>query len=128
MNRVLGYFTGFTSKFYLAVIVALILALPLAYCKGRADGKAIEAAKWERAAAKAQERARKADAVAGEERAGDLVTIKQAQETRDADIRKDPANPYRALACRQLRQAGKHAAAAKAGCGGGDGSEADSAR
>lgn len=64
MNRVLEYFTGFTSKFYLGVIAALILSLPAAYCKGRSDGRELERAKRAEIVAQALAQARKADSVA----------------------------------------------------------------
>ena len=88
----------------LGILAALLLALSLSYCKGRSDGRAIESAKWERAAAKAQKRARKADATASDKRAADTITNTTAAKERTDAITANPDDPR--LNCQRLRQAG----------------------
>lgn len=98
----------------LGILAAVVLALSLSYCKGRSDGAVIERAKWELAAAKAVEKARKADAGAADQRLADERTNTTADKERTDAIRANPDDPRRALNCQRLRQAGIDAAAA--GC------------
>lgn len=59
------YLSGFTFKFWLAVCAALLACLPVTYCKGRADGRAIEREAQATVERKATEEAREADQAAG---------------------------------------------------------------
>lgn len=106
---------------------AIALALLCAFLWGRhqySEGRADERAKWEAAAAKARARAEQANATAAESRIQDIVRNIDLERARNDAIDKaiptgtsqapDAAN--RALGCARLRQAGQHAAAAKAGC------------
>ncbi|HCT35089.1 MAG TPA: hypothetical protein DF966_18235 [Sulfitobacter sp.] len=42
LSRAAGFLRGFTFKVWLAVCAALLACIPLAYCKGQGDGKALE--------------------------------------------------------------------------------------
>lgn len=102
LSRATGFLGGFTFKFWLALCAALLACIPLAYCKGQADGKAIESAKTEKAARKAVERARKADEDTNVQRQADT------ERNTDADLeRKEAArNGGRdAVNCARLRRA-----------------------
>lgn len=95
MKRVLGYLTGFTSKFYLAVIAALILSLPVTYCKGRSDGRELEQAKRAEIVAQAIAQARKADSVARDTVDRDKA-FSGAEIERGRDAAKDAPDPWKA--------------------------------
>ncbi len=120
MTRILTYLGGFAPTFWLGVVALLLALNGVTYCKGRSDGKALEARKWEAAQAKADKAAGEANVAAAEARASDAATNTKAEEARNEAIAQNPDDPYRALACQRLRQAGKHAAAASAGCGSGN--------
>jgi hypothetical protein len=85
LTPLIKWASGFTAQFWLALIVALIACLPVAYCKGRADGRALERAEQARAAAQAVARARKADAAGMEAaQAGKAASGAEIERGRDA--------------------------------------------
>ena len=115
-------FAGTAMKVAGGIILLLLACLPLSYCQGRSDGKAIEKAKWEKAQQDAKARAETANATAAESRIQDIVRNIDMERARNDAIDKaipagtsaapDAAN--RALACRRLREAGINASAS--GC------------
>lgn len=69
----------------LGILAAVVLALSLSYCKGRADGRALEQAEQARAAAQAVADARKADAAGMETaRAGKAASGAEIERGRGA--------------------------------------------
>lgn len=117
-------FAGTAMKVAGGIILLLLACLPLSYCQGRSDGKAIEKAKWEKAQQDAKARAETANATAAESRIQDIVRNIDLERARnDAIDKAEPAGTSaapdaanRALGCQRLRASGQHAAAAKAGC------------
>lgn len=103
IGKVTGWLSGFTFKFWLIVCAVLLACLPVAYCKGVSDGKAIERGKWEQAARKAQERARQADEGTNRQRQADTE-----RNTENANRRDEAARDggRAAVNCERLRQAG----------------------
>lgn len=59
-------FSILTSKIFGGLLAVAVLCLPLAYCKGRSDGKAAVYAKLEKAQKVAEEKAEKAAVSADE--------------------------------------------------------------
>lgn len=101
--KLTDYLSGFTFKFWLALLAAVAACIPVAYCKGVSDGKAIERSAWEKSARKAVERARKADEGANEARQDD-----NERNTENANRRDEAARSGGRIArdCERLRQAG----------------------
>jgi len=103
LGKASDYLSGFTFKFWLALLAAVAVCIPLAYCKGVSDGKAIERSAWEKSARKAVERAREADETANQSRQDDTERNTENANRRDEAARsggRDAAN------CERLRQAG----------------------
>jgi len=118
ISKASNWLSGFTIKFWLIVCAVLIACLPVAYCKGVSDGKAIEREAQTAADNKALRDAREADQEAARRRAEG-----ERQNTENSNARKEAIDnapddqtdaPGRALACERLRQAGK---ATPAACG-----------
>ena len=103
VSRAADWLSGFTIKFWLIICVVLIACLPLAYCKGVADGKDIEAAAQTKAENKALEQAREADRGANQSRQDDTE-----RNTENANRRDEAARSGGRVArdCERLRQAG----------------------
>lgn len=102
LRKVGGFLGGFTWRFWAILLAVSLACLPVAYCKGLSDGKAIESAKHDRAARKAVERAREADEGAAERRAADdKENTDASNERKDAilDAGRDGLN------CARLRRA-----------------------
>lgn len=110
MTKIFDYLTGFTAKFYLGVIALLLAAIPLTYCSGQSNGKAVERGKQQKAANAALVVARTADAKAADHALADQIATTKNEEQRRAAIEsaKDsvPDDANFRLACSQLRQAG----------------------
>ena len=102
-GRAGNYLSGFTFKFWLTLCLAIAACIPLAYCEGVSDGKAIERTAWEKAAREAVERARKADETANQSRQDDTE-----RNTENANRRDEAARNGGRIArdCERLRQAG----------------------
>lgn len=103
ITKASGFLSGFTIKFWLIVCAVLIACMPLAYCKGVSDGKAMERGEWEQATREAQQRARKADEGTNRQRQADTE-----RNTENANRRDDAARTGGRVArdCERLRQAG----------------------
>lgn len=103
VSKATKFLKGFTLKFWLIVCAVLIACLPVAYCKGVSDGKAIEAAAQTKAENKALKQAREADEDTNQQRQDD-----QERNTENANRRENAARDggRRAANCERLRQAG----------------------
>lgn len=103
ITKASDWLSGFTIKFWLIVCAVLIACLPLAYCKGVSDGKAIEAAAQTKAENKALDRAREADEGTNRQRQADTERNTENANRRDEAAR---SGGRRAANCERLRQAG----------------------
>ena len=103
ISKASNWLSGFTIKFWLIVCAVLIVCLPVAYCKGVSDGKAIEAAAQTKAENKALEQAREADTGANQSRQDDTERNTENANRRDEAAR---TGGRTAANCERLRQAG----------------------
>ena len=103
ITKASDWLSGFTIKFWLIVCAVLIACLPLAYCKGVSDGKAIEQAAQTKSENKALKDAREADTGANTARQDDTE-----RNTENANRRDEAARSGGRIArdCERLRQAG----------------------
>ena len=74
-------FSALTSKIFGALLTASVLCLPLAYCKGRSDGKAVIRAAVAEASQEALKKASEAGIKADTTKAVRDATFQQSQET-----------------------------------------------
>ena len=74
-------FSALTSKIFGALLMVSVLCLPLAYCKGRSDGKAVIRAAVTEASQKALKKASEAEIKADTTKAVRDATFQQSQET-----------------------------------------------
>lgn len=108
-------------KAILMALAILAIALPLAYCQGRSDGKNKEVAAQQKAVIKVQEKAAKAGDVADAARTADTARQIEAEKKYAEVIEAAPGGQNSpasvALGCQRLRAAGYGGSDLPAECG-----------
>lgn len=96
LDRAVSFGTGIIGrwKLYAAIAGAVALALTVAYCTGRSDGKDAERAAQAKAEAIALEKARKADVEAGQV-VDEVKAGVAAENERARDAAKDSDDPLK---------------------------------
>lgn len=101
-TRAAGYLSGFKFQFWLTLCLAIAACIPLAYCKGRSDGKALKQAQIDRAVAGALQAQREADEQTNRQRQADDERNRNADEERREAAR---TGGRAAVNCERLRAA-----------------------
>lgn len=111
-------------KLGVGVVIGALLILPLGYCKGRSDGKAMERVAWQRQADRiriaAEQTARAADMVRASAQANADRQISDERKEVDHANASIPNRPttdrQRSRACIELRRQAARRGAAPPGC------------